>query len=140
MSRIESFRNAHAFLSNFYPAPVSLDGVVYPTVEHAYQAAKTKDSFERQKFLTGTPGQAKRLGRRVTRREDWFQVSISIMEDLVRQKFTNMAGLKHLLLETGDAELVEGNVWNDTFWGVCNGVGRNELGKILMKVRSEFRE
>jgi predicted NAD-dependent protein-ADP-ribosyltransferase YbiA (DUF1768 family) len=60
------------------------------------------------------------------------------MEDLVRLKFTTHPDLCERLLTTGDAELIEGNSWNDTFWGVCRGKGRNELGKVLMKVRSEL--
>jgi hypothetical protein len=47
--------------------------------------------------------------------------------------------LKQLLLATGDKELIEGNTWGDTFWGVCNGIGQNHLGKILMAKRTELK-
>jgi len=57
----------------------------------------------------------------------------------VREKF-KQEDLKQMLLDTGDQELVEGNTWNDTFWGVCRGEGQNNLGKILMKVRMELRQ
>lgn len=60
------------------------------------------------------------------------------MRTLVREKFRNPL-LRAMLLATEDVELVEGNSWNDTFWGVCKGVGLNWLGQILMKVRDECR-
>jgi hypothetical protein len=61
------------------------------------------------------------------------------MESLVKEKFTRDTELGAKLVATGDEELVEGNYWGDTFWGVCRGVGQNHLGKILMKVREELR-
>jgi ribA/ribD-fused uncharacterized protein len=143
---ISDFRGDYAFLSNFYPSPVSLDGVDYPTVEHAFQAAKTFDNSIRLSILNaGTPGQAKRMGRRLKRREDWYQVSLVIMEQLVREKFTRYPNLKELLLQTGDAELIEGNNWNDRFYGAIwdskksEWVGENHLGRVLVKIRDELR-
>lgn len=69
---IDSFRGKYAFLSNFYPSPVELDGYVYPTVEHAYQAAKTEDVDARMSILTADkPATAKALGRGVPLREGW---------------------------------------------------------------------
>jgi ribA/ribD-fused uncharacterized protein len=72
-------------------------------------------------------------------RPDWEQVKILIMTSLVRDKFTRHQDLKEQLLATGDAELIEGNWWGDTFWGVCKGKGENHLGKVLMKVREELK-
>ena len=136
---ISDFRGGFKFLSNFYIADVSYDGVTYPSTEHAYQAAKTTDALERQKVLT-TPTcfKAKRMGMQVTLRPDWDAIKLGIMEDLIRQKFTRHQDLREQLLATGTKELVEGNTWGDTYWGVCNGKGQNQLGKILMKVRSEL--
>ena len=140
--KIKQFKDGFDFLSNFYPAHVALDNVRYDTVEHAFQAAKTLDKAQRRLIRNAdTPGKAKRLGRKVTLRDDWEAVKIEIMEDLVRQKFTRHPDLRKLLLDTGDAEIEEGNTWRDTFWGVSlrTGKGRNELGKILMRVRRELR-
>ena len=41
------------------------------------------------------------------------------------------------LLDTGNAELQEGNNWGDRYWGVDlkTGYGENRLGRIIMKVR-----
>ena len=57
----------------------------------------------------------------------------------VREKFNNNDELKEMLISTGDEELIEGNHWHDVFWGICNGKGENNLGKILMQVRSEIK-
>lgn len=131
---IRGFFGEYRYMSNFHLSPVVFDGVTYPCVENAFQAAKTFDLEQRKPFVTLEPGQAKRAGRKVQLREDWEQVKDSVMEDLVRQKFSQKE-LKDKLLATGDTYLEETNWWKDTYWGVCNGIGKNTLGKILMKVR-----
>jgi hypothetical protein len=137
---IKEFQGKYRFLSNFWPAKVFLDGFQYPTVEHAYQAAKTFDLKKREEIRNADkPGLAKRLGKKVSIRKDWEKIKISIMYNLVKQKFFNNSILKESLLSTGDEELIEGHTWNDTFWGICNGVGQNNLGKILMKIRNEIK-
>jgi hypothetical protein len=133
---ITSFSEENRFLSNFYPCTIEIEGIEYPSVEHAYQAAKTLNIAEREEIALLTAGQAKRRGYRVTLRDDWESIKLRIMEDLIRQKF-NERVLREKLKATGDAELIEGNDWEDKFWGVCDGEGENWLGKILMKVRSE---
>ncbi len=137
MQRITQFKGKHAFLSNFWPCRVWLDGVEYPSVECAYQAAKTTDPKNREQFVKAAPGEAKYLGRRLALRKDWENVKVDIMRSLVKQKFQYAPHLRQQLLDTGDAELVEGNTWNDTFWGVDlhTGKGQNMLGRILMEVR-----
>lgn len=137
---INSFSGPYRFLSNFYPAVVLLDGVPYPTVEHAFQAAKTADTGDRAIIRSlPTPLEAKAFGKRVLLREDWETVKIEVMTDLVRQKF-HQVELREKLLATGDQTLVEGNRWGDMYWGVCRGQGMNWLGRILMKVREEIRK
>jgi ribA/ribD-fused uncharacterized protein len=132
---ITEFQGANRFLSNFWPATVVLDGVTYPTVEHAYVAAKTLDPARRAEIAaTAKPGDVKRLGRKLKLRGDWDEIKLSVMEDLVRQKFAHPE-LRRALSATGNEDLVEGNSWGDTFWGVCRGVGQNHLGRILMRVR-----
>jgi len=135
---ITSFREQFAFLSNFYPARVVLDGTIYPTVEHAYQAAKTLVRAERDGILdANTPGKAKLLGRKATLRPNWDTIKVTIMRNLIAQKFADPK-LRKLLLITGNDRLVEGNTWGDTFWGVCNGQGQNMLGQLLMAERSKI--
>lgn len=137
MSKIESFSGKYRFLSNFYPCTVELDGETYSSVEHAYQAAKTLDIKDRQIIRdTPQPNIVKKLGRYVTVRNNWEEIKLEIMSVLVWQKFSTNEELRTKLLETRDYELIEGNWWNDTYWGICKGVGQNNLGKILMAVRS----
>ncbi|MBA3870450.1 MAG: NADAR family protein [Anaerolineae bacterium] len=146
-NEISAFRGPHDFLSNFYAADVELEGAEYPTIEHAFQAAKSLDFAERRAVKNAkTASEAKRMGRKIKRRADWFDVSLVIMENLVRQKFTRYPELGSKLLETGDADLIEGNNWNDRFYGAVYDtnrnvwMGENHLGKILMKVRDELKQ
>jgi len=125
---IMQFRDS--FLSSFWPATV----YGYPSVENAYQAAKTTDKALRQQFRKCASAQAKRLGRKLPLLD-------AVMETLVRRKFEDV-GLRANLVATGDEELVEGNNWHDNFWGDCSCgrcrmiAGENQLGKILMGVRA----
>ena len=153
---IDSFSDEYRFLSNFYLHPVKYVGLIFPSNEHAFQAIKSLDETLRIPFqiqdvlpiikIGGkleqmkqmTCAQAKRTGRDLTLRVDWEEIKIIVMTDLCRIKFSD-PHLRSLLLATGDAELIEGNWWHDQFWGVCNGVGQNQLGKILMAIRNLYR-
>ncbi len=135
---IDSFRGEFAFLSNFYESVIYVDGQKYLSVEHAYQSSKTLDPFSKKLIREAkTPGQAKKLGKSVKLRHDWESVKIDLMKSFIVKKFENPF-LRPLLLETGDAELIEANTWNDSFWGTCKGEGQNWLGKLLMCVRAEI--
>lgn len=130
--KIDSFQGKYRFLSNFYIEPDDTH------VEGEYQSEKTIIPSEKSKFDLVSPGLAKKLGRKVTLRKDWEVIKEKVMYDLVKRKFQDHNCLRKLLLETENAVLVEGNTWNDIFWGVCHGKGQNMLGKILMKVREEL--
>jgi ribA/ribD-fused uncharacterized protein len=138
--RINSFRGKYKFLSNFYPVKITWEGIEYPSLEHAYQASKTPHVNEKLKIAKAkSPSEAKKLGRKVTIKRDWNIKRTFIMMQLLFIKFAD-PDLKEKLLETGGAELVEGNYWGDTFWGVCNGKGLNRLGKLLMEIREYIRQ
>lgn len=138
-TEIKSFSGHYSWLSNFYLVDVILDGNQYPSVEHAYQAAKTLDPNERDIIRKArTPNEAKKLGKYVTIRKDWSSIRVDVMRRLLQQKFS-VPELKVRLLATGDAIITEGNYWNDTFWGVCNGKGKNVLGKLIMEIRDSIR-
>jgi ribA/ribD-fused uncharacterized protein len=140
MKTIESFTGDHRFLSNFYPCEIFFEGCYYRSVEYAYQAAKTLVQEERDKIrVAKTPGEAKRLGRKVTLQVGWDAMRVAVMRELLQKKFSDNV-LKAMLLETGDAGLVEGNYWGDTFYGVCKGRGENNLGKLLMEIRKEVAQ
>jgi len=140
MNRVGRFVGKYRFLSNFYPVLLSYRGMVYESVEHAFQAAKTNNMKQKVWVQEAeTPGEAKSRGRDVLIREDWEEFKVSVMLDLVRQKFKLHPELGEKLRATEGVELVEGNTWGDTFWGVCAMRGKNVLGKILMQVREELK-
>ena len=136
METIRTFTGQHEFCSNFFVEP---DGT---TVEHEYQADKTDLLAEKLEiWCAATPGQAKRLGRKCTARDDWEQIRVSRMRDRVLKKFFDHRELADQLLATGGAKLIEGNHWHDNFWGDCTCTtcgsipGQNVLGITLMDVR-----
>lgn len=135
-----------AFLSNFSLSELEFDapgepfnGFKVPTVEHAYQAAKTLDTEQRFEILTAeTPGQAKRLGQDAELRSNWEQIKADVMRRHLQAKFSNESLARRL----GEIEgrIVEWNTWHDTVWGRCiceehDGAGQNMLGKLLMEIR-----
>ena len=145
--KIDCFDGKYAFLSNFYSSPIApfKDGIVYPTVEHAFQAYKTTDINKRKEIAAQpTPGKAKYLGRHVKIRDDWQEIRINVMYTALKEKFKDLE-LQTKLLSTGNAELIEGNTWSDNFWGDCHCPkcrdikGENNLGKLLMKIREDYK-
>ena len=139
---INKFTGKYRFLSNFYISEIKYEDQLFPSSEHAYQAAKTTDKALRE-ILTDagvSAGQAKRVGRQFKLRDGWDDIKADIMKDIVRLKFFRNSGLALKLIDTGDATLIEGNTWGDVFFGVCDGVGENHLGKILMHVRKELND
>lgn len=139
---IKQFSGRHAFLSNFHPSPIEFEGIEFPTVEHAFQAAKSSDpEIRREIAALPTPGKAKRAGRKVKDfdRVSWEAKKVEVMRQLVRLKF-EIPELRELLVATGDEQIQEGNSWNDTFWGVSlkTGKGQNHLGRIIEEIRAEI--
>lgn len=116
--------------------------MTYGTNEAAFQAQKCMTEEEKLPFTEYELGKSKGMGRKVLLRPDWEQVKVGIMEEIVREKFTQHPELARLLIGTGDKILVEGNRWGDTFWDVDTrtGQGKSHLGKILMKVRNKLND
>jgi len=146
MKIIDSFRGDYFFLSNFYPCPLTFEGIQYPSSEHAFVAQKIKSPLCRQVLAqVSEPGAAKRMGRNLPIRKDWNDVRIPLMLMIVFTKFHNPE-MSNRLLATGDAELIEGNWWHDNFWGNCKCVkcqrteGQNHLGRILNITRFYLKE
>lgn len=137
---IDKFDDEFAFLSNFYPASVSMDGMTFQNSEAAYQAQKCLNAMDKFQFCNLSPRDAKKLGRKVQLLPDWEDIKDDVMARILSLKFRQHLDLGNLLIATGDAELIEGNHWRDTYWGVCDGVGKNRLGELLMQVRTELRQ
>lgn len=136
---IIEFQNEYRWLSNFAPVKIKLDGLEFPSVEHAYMSAKSDDA-EWKKFCSNPnnkAGDVKRQSRNIALKEDWNDIKIEVMKECVNQKFSQEP-YRTKLLETGTQHLQEGNRWNDKFWGVClkTNKGENHLGRLIMDVRS----
>lgn len=158
--KVPEFHGKHRFLSNFWSQPLSFEGTTYESAEHAFHSQKTSNTKERDyinydRSITTFEGvkqahcretfpyEAKQRGRKVTLRPDWEENKLDIMYAILTAKFGDPV-LRALLISTGDAELIEGNVHHDDFWGVCNcdrhkGTGDNHLGKLLMKLRDSWK-
>ena len=136
---ITEFQNEYRWLSNFAPVKIKLDGLEFPSVEHAYMSAKSEDA-EWKKFCSNPnnkAGDVKRQSRNITLKDNWNEIKLDIMKECVNQKFSQ-APYRTKLLETGTQHLQEGNRWNDKFWGVClkTNKGENTLGKLIMEIRA----
>lgn len=138
LGTIKNFSGYYGFLSNFAQTPIRWQGHEWPTAEHAFQAAKATTLPDMLSIkAAASPGIAKRLGRKVERRKDWEDVKLSIMDEVLQCKFLADPSrrLSLRLVNTMGYELVEGNTWGDTFWGVCGSIGHNHLGVLLMRRR-----
>ena len=129
-----TFRGEYWFLSNMYPCKIFMGDYVFHCAESAFQAMKVKDPETRKFFSTLDGKDAKRFGRQVKLRPDWEQIKDNAMLEVLKAKFLqNPELLKKLKQVKG--EIREDNTWGDTYWGVCNGKGRNVLGELLMIIR-----
>lgn len=138
---ISRFSNEYRYLSNFHRVTVEFEGLLYTSVEHAYQAAKSLDPDVRLVVANAaTSAAAKAVGRALNLRPDWEDVKIEIMRELLAKKFQSGTLLAGQLIQTYPYELVEGNTWGDRFWGVCRGEGENWLGLLLMDRRDTLME
>jgi hypothetical protein len=147
---ITSFRGKYDFLSNMYESqtPFVFNNTEFTSAEAAFQGAKLAyrkhggyGSDEMEEFASLSGYEAKKLGKQIdldTRA--WDRDRNNVMRNILIAKFSQDPDLEARLLATGDVELIEGNTWGDTYWGVSNGSGQNNLGKILMEVRSELAE
>lgn len=141
------FKGEYDFLSNMYPCKIKDElnnGVTFKCAEAYFQSLKVRDDSplynELMELFSHMDGyEAKKYGRKVYLRENWEIIKFALMKEVVGAKFRQNRALTQRLINTGDIELVEHNSWGDTFWGVCNGFGKNMLGIILMEIREELR-
>lgn len=145
---ILGFFGDYRFMGNFDNCPVcdvrDLDGFLFKSPEHSYQAAKSVDPnvFFVNNF---TAKEVKKWGNSIILRPDWEEVKYEVMSQIVFDKYCRYKYLRELLLQTGDKFLEERNHWHDNIWGNCicqkcaSIVGKNMLGKITMKVREFWK-
>lgn len=140
-----SFRGPRAFLSNFHPVQIYLECEAYPTVENAYQAAKTLDEGMRKRIAAVSPTEAKQLGRGLeAQRPGWLArvdqepLRVEYMRYFIWYKFAMYEDLRQQLLATGTEPLEAHNEHGDAFWGLVNGRGENMLGRLLMATRAQL--
>jgi N-glycosidase YbiA len=131
--------------SNFSPHSIELEGRIWLTTEHYYQAQKyvgSPDQFlYEQIYQAPSPVEAAALGRDPSYqiRQDWDLVKVEVMYRAVRKKFITHAAIRSVLLQTGQEPIVEKSP-TDEYWGCgCDGTGQNHLGQILMRVRAELQ-
>lgn len=138
---IFGFRGEYGFLSNMWMIDIEIDGVVYKSSEHYYMCMKTTDDRHRQNIYDApTSAKAKRIAAKIPLRADWAEKykNQSMLKALVA-KF-EIPEMQSLLLATGDQYIEETNHWKDVYWGVCDGEGKNMLGRMLMFVRNHYKE
>ena len=145
IDRFYTKEHGHTILSNFWegkgfeaPSPARRDQILrWRSAEHWYQAAKSLDPFVGETIRDApTPSLAKKLGRELTLRSDWEQVKLEVMREALSWKFMPGSCEAAYLMSTRFHVLVEGNWWDDRFWGQVNGTGANWLGWLLMAQRS----
>ena len=139
MNDITEFRGEFSWLSNFFPIKIEYDGIVYPSVENAYQAGKLINKKDRELFIDITPGKAKRLWRNYQTYNLTEEFRLNLMYQLLSIKF-NQEPFKTQLIATGDCYIQEGNRFSDTFFGYClkTNQGKNMLGHLIMQIRMDL--
>jgi len=137
MTTITNFRDQYYFLSNMYPLPepITIWGYTFTCTESAYQGFKV---MQPSHFQSLNGYEAKHANLRFVMRDDWQTLKNQVMYSLLIEKFKQPA-LREQLLATLDAEIIEGNKWADTYWGMSGGIGANTLGRMLMQLRNELR-
>jgi putative RNA 2'-phosphotransferase len=144
-NKIKFYRvnDEYGCFSNFSPHPFKLDGKVWPTSEHYFQAKKfLNEAIQEEIRREKSPMIAARMGRdrKKPLRRDWEAVKDEIMLNAIRAKFAQHDDIRAILLSTGEAKLIE-HTTNDRYWADGgDGSGRNRLGEILMQVRARLRE
>jgi len=123
------------FLSNFWECSVVYEGLHYKNAEAAFQAQKCANPADKRRFIALDGAKAKAMGKTIDLRQDWNAVKLNVMYKVLQHKFTQNPELYSQLKDTGTEEIIEGNWWYAKYWGVCNGVGENHLGKLLMLIR-----
>lgn len=136
---IDCFENEWQVFRNPYHVYIEYEDIVFPSTEHAYHAAKSTNMDFRRSLVDLPWNEARQRGRATKLRPGWEDgLKLQVMEEVNLIKYTTNKFCYDKLMSTRGYELIEGNWWGDRYWGVCNGVGENHLGLILMKIRQRL--
>jgi ribA/ribD-fused uncharacterized protein len=137
---IKGFFDEYRWLSNFHVCQILWNGMLFTSTEAAYQSAKCLYKDDAMKFTQYDPKTAKQQGRLITRtRPQWDVVRFNVMAEVTFLKYLHHKDLREKLLDTADMYIEETNGWKDQYFGVYNGIGENNLGRILMATREYFK-
>lgn len=140
---IYRFRGNYNWLSNFYPVKIKLKDIVYPSVENAYQSMKNNNIYWKHYCRDNSPKDVKIKSKTIKIRKNWDNIKIKCMEFCLIQKY-QQEPFKTLLKKTKNENILEGNDWGDSFWGVDLTVnpnyGENNLGRLIMDIRKKLYE
>ena len=164
MTEIRFYRSnekPHGAFSNLFRRVITVHGITFPTVEHAYQSLKPRDPRVRDWLLSAPapsllavaahvmpsdePDPAILMGRTADAllgfhtRPGWSRLRYPWMLACLTAKFSQHQDLASLLLSTGDATIIEAGTIDDEAgrrWGIVNGKGQNYLGRMLVRVRA----
>lgn len=140
LKKNDRFRNDFFFLSNYFQADIIYQSIKYNSSEIAYKVAKTYDTNIRYKISQMSFEEALEAAKEIIPYPNWDNNKVEVMTEILRCKFFQNKTLMLKLIATRNIPLEEGNEHGDIFWGTVNGVGENNLGKILMKIRVEFQK
>lgn len=139
---INYFRGEYGWLSNMTEVPIDYAGNLFRSVENAYIWAKSPNKYWLEFCLNNPPDICKKKSKEIDVRKDWEEVKLGIMYELLKLKF-NQEPFKTKLLNTGNQNIIEGNYWNDKFWGMClksnPNEGENWLGRLIMNIRQKLK-
>lgn len=140
MIKFWTTRGQWGWMSNFSNHPITVDDKRFATTEHYYQAMKATNDEDFEKVRTAkTPKEAKDIANKIALRPDWEEVKYDIIKEALRLKIQSYDFMRHMLIESGDKELVEDSPY-DYIWGLGkDGTGQNLLGKAWMEIRTEVQ-
>ena len=132
--------DAYRWLSNYHECKIRFKGMKFTSSEAAYQAAKYVDPEIKKQFIGITGAQAKKLAKSLEiTTPNWHEIKYEVMSSIIFDKFLRNKDIREKLLQTGNKYLEETNHWGDVYWGICNGKGQNNMGRILMGVREFWK-
>ncbi len=140
MKKVFPFEAYAQYLSAFSGHSVEYKGILYSTVEHAYHCQRYSDQKILDEIKSARSAyKAWEISQKYKSQQfpDFDDKKVAVMEDICRTKLEQHDDIKRALVESGEDPIVKD--YPDAFWGIGpDGIGRNEMGKIWTKLRSEL--